>query len=132
VTLAASELKLVPSGPTEADLAPHLKNLDAKSFAAREAATAALDKFGEAAVPLARARLETDLSAEARERLTRFIEQHTKPDSDPERLRQGRAVELLEHLGTPAAKELLAKLAKGGPAKLTTDAAGAIRRLAAR
>jgi WD40 repeat protein len=132
LALATSELKPVPPGPTEADVAPHFKNLDAKAFAAREAATAALDKFGEAAVPLARARLEAETSPEARERLTRFIDQHTKPDSDPERLRQGRAVELLEHLGTPEAKELLAKLAKGGPAKLTADAAGAVRRLAAR
>jgi hypothetical protein len=39
---------------------------------------------------------------------------------------------LLEHLGTREAKELLAKLAKGGPARLTTEAAGAASRLASR
>jgi WD40 repeat protein len=132
VTLAAGELKPAPPGPTEADLAPLFKDLDAKAFAAREAATKALDKFGEPAVPLIRARLEAETSPEARERLTGFIARHTKPDSDPERLRQSRAVELLEHLRTPAAKELLAKLAKGGPARLTTDAAGAAKRLAVR
>jgi hypothetical protein len=76
--------------------------------------------------------LEAETSPEARERLTGFITRHAKPDTDPERLRQGRAVELLEHLGTPGANELLAKLAKGGPARLTTDAAGAVRRLAGR
>jgi len=92
----------------------------------------ALEKYGETALPMVRARLEGDLSSEARERLTLVLGRHTKPDSDPERLRQSRAVELLEHLGTPAAKELLAKLAKGGPARLTTDAAGAAKRLAAR
>jgi WD40 repeat protein len=132
VTLAATELKPIPPGPPAAELAAHFKDLDANSFAAREAAVKALDGYGESALPQARARLDGDLSPEARERLTKFMDRHTRPDNDPDRLRQGRAIELLEHLGTPEAKELLARLAKGGPGKLTTDAAGAVLRLARR
>jgi hypothetical protein len=132
VAHAAAELKPAPAGPAAADLAPIFKDLDAKAFAAREAATAALDKYGEAALELVRTRLETEASAEARDRLTRFIERHTKPATDPERLRQGRAVELLEHLGTADAKALLEKHSRGGPSRLTADAAGALKRLAAR
>ena len=132
VALAAAELKPAPTGPTAADLAPHFKNLDARAFAAREAASAALDKYGEAALDLVRARLETETSAEARDRLTKFVERHTKPATDPERLRQGRALELLEHLRTTEARALLAKLAAGGPSRQTTDAGAAVRRLGVR
>ena len=44
-------------------------------------------------------------------------------------LRQGRAVELLEHLGTAEAKALLEKLAHGGASYLTSDATGALTRI---
>jgi WD40 repeat protein len=132
VAHAASESKPAPPGPTAADLAPIFRDLDAKTFAAREAASAALDKYGEPAIALVRTRLETETSAEVRERLTKFLDRHTKPATDPERLRQGRALELLEHLGTPEAKGLLEKLAAGGPSRLTADAAAAVKRLAGR
>src|SRR5262249_36713347 len=47
-----------------------------------------------------------------------------------EELRRRRAVEVLERVGTPQARELLEKLARGAPgALLTRDAEGALRRL---
>ena len=55
---AAAELKPAPAGPTAADLAPLFKDLDAKAFATREAATAALDKYGETALDLVRRRTD--------------------------------------------------------------------------
>ena len=46
-----------------------------------------------------------------------------------ERLRQQRSLELLERLGTPAARRLLADLAAGAPeASLTLEARAALRR----
>ena len=48
---------------------------------------------------------------------------------EPEELRALRAVEVLEAIATPAAREHLAQLAEGEPnARLTRDAAGAVRR----
>ena len=47
-----------------------------------------------------------------------------------EQVRQGRAVELLEAVATPAARKLLGELAKGAAeARLTQDAKGALARL---
>ena len=132
VELAAAELKPAAPGPTAADLAPIFRDLDAKAFARREAAAAKLDRYGESALGLVRAELERGPSAEVRERLERLAEKCDGPGTFPERLRAGRAVELLEHLGTPEARALLAKLAAGGPSRRTTDAAGAVKRLAAR
>jgi len=132
VALAVAELKPAPAGPTAVDLASVFKDLDAKTFAAREAASATLDKYGEAAIEPVRARLAAETSAESRDRLMKFLDRYTKPVADPERLRQGRTVELLEHLGTPEAMKLLKKLAAGGPSRLTMEAAASVKRLAAR
>ena len=129
LTVAQTELKPAPEGPSAADLAPIFANLDSKAFAAREAASAKLDKLGESAIALVRARLETETSAEARDRLLRFLAKHDAPESSPERLRHARAVELLEHLGNADAKALLTKLSRGGASHLTADAIGAMRRI---
>jgi hypothetical protein len=67
-----------------------------------------------------------------KDRLVKFLEKCDAADTFPERLRRWRAVELLEHLGTAEAKALLEKLSRGGPSRLTTDAAGALKRLPAR
>ena len=129
IAMAKAELKPAGVGPTAKDLAPIFRDLDGKTFAIREAASAKLDKYGEGAVALARARLEVDLSAEVRYRLKRFLEKCDGPGSLPTRLRQARAVELLEHLGTADAKVLLEKLAKGGASYMTTDSASALKRI---
>ena len=130
--LAATELKPAAAGPTAAELAPIFRDLDARAFATREAAAAKLDRYGESALALVRAELEKGPSAEVRERLERFVDRCDGSTTFPDRLRSGRAIELLEHLGTPEARALLTKLAAGGPSRRTTDAAGAIKRLAGR
>ncbi|MFO0842599.1 MAG: hypothetical protein U0797_09420 [Gemmataceae bacterium] len=64
-------------------------------------------------------------SLEARKRLERLL---AAVDADvhtpsPERIRALRAVELLERIGTPAARRALAELAGGAPgARLTREA----------
>ena len=115
----------------EIDNKPHrAKRL--RPFRTREAAAKTLDGFGEAAVAAARERLRAEDSAEAQARLRRFLAKHAGPATGGAKLREVRAVELLEHLGTPAAAKLLGELAAGGPSRLTADAAGAAKRVKAR
>jgi WD40 repeat protein len=132
VSIAKSELKPARDGPKAEDLAPIFRDLDSKTFAAREAASAKLDKFGEGAIALVRTRLETETSAEVRERLKRFLEKCDGPANLPTRLRQSRSVELLEHLATADAKSILEKLSHGGASHLTTDATEALKRIETR
>jgi RNA polymerase sigma factor (sigma-70 family) len=110
-----------------------LTDLDDDDFATREQATVELDKLGEAVVPALRAALKGQLSAEVRQRVERVLRKHEGNVRSPQTLQALRAVEVLERLGTPVAREVLARLAQGQPdAVLTRDATAALRRLAAR
>jgi WD40 repeat protein len=106
-------------------------DLDSDQFAVRRDAAAkleALDTLAEAAL---RAALAGNPSLEARKRLEELLRkaEGTWAES-PEGLRSLRALEVLEHLGTPAARELLASLAKGAPeARLTREAKACLERL---
>jgi hypothetical protein len=54
-------------------------------------------------------------------------------EGSPQRLRQVRAVELLERIGTPESRKILENLAGGVPAAwLTQEAKAALARLATR
>jgi hypothetical protein len=60
-----------------------------------------------------------------------LLKQLEWPVASPERLREIRAVEALEQIGTPGVRRVLAKLAHGAPAApLTREAQAAIERLA--
>jgi WD40 repeat protein len=68
-------------------------------------------------------------SSEARRRITDILEARD-PAKWPERLRQVRAIEILELIATPSAIELLRDLAQGAPdACLTQEAKAAVQRL---
>jgi hypothetical protein len=56
--------------------------------------------------------LDKDVSTEVRERITELLNRIAKNGVAPERLRGLRAVEVLEHVGTPQARQLLAELAR--------------------
>ena len=72
-------------------------------------------------------------SAEVRRRALAFLGRFDPPTPSPDRLRQLRAVELLEGIATPAARDVLSELAKGtADAPLTLEAAGALARLGRR
>jgi hypothetical protein len=133
VTLLRRELKSAPAAPTDAELDRLFADLDNDDFATREKASRRLAEFAELAVPGVRKRLARTESAEVRKRAQEFLDRFDRPVPSPDRLRQLRAVELLEGIATPAARDVLSELAKGAAeAPLTLEAAGALARLGRR
>jgi RNA polymerase sigma factor (sigma-70 family) len=113
-------------------LARVLKDLDSGQFAVRQTATRDLEKLGDAVrLELENALTRPDSLLESRQRLRRFLDALAVPSGD--RLRQLRAVEVLERLGTPEARGVLEALATGARgARLTEEARAALERLSKR
>jgi hypothetical protein len=106
----------------------HLRDLDNDDFATRQGAEAELAKILEQAEPVLRRALEESESAEVKRRIGRLLGKFEA--LLPERLRQVRAVEVLECIGTAPARHLLAEIAGGaGEARLTREARAALARL---
>jgi hypothetical protein len=130
VALLRRELKPAPAAPTDAELDRAFADLDNEDFATREKASRRLAEWGELAVPGVRKRLDKEVSAEVRRRVLEFLDRFDPATLNPDRLRQLRAVELLEGIGTSAARDVLSELAKGAAeAPLTRDAAATLERL---
>jgi WD40 repeat protein len=97
--------------PTAAQLARLIADLDADVFKVRERATRELADLGPDAVEALRKALDADPSAEAKERIEGLLKQADKVQGGAaEHLRALRAVEVLERIGTPAARDLLREL----------------------
>lgn len=109
-----------------------IADLDSAEFAKREAATKELTDLGEAALPALRAALKAGPSAEQKKRLGEIVEAVGHATSG-DTLRQLRAVEVLEMIGSDAAREVLESLAKGvSEARLTKEARATLERQARR
>jgi RNA polymerase sigma factor (sigma-70 family) len=103
--------------------------LNSSQFRIREAASRELAELAEQVEPVLRESLRGPLTAEQRRRVEGLLSQ---PDviRDPELLRALRAVEVLERIGTPEARQVLQRLVGGLPtARLTREAKAAIDRL---
>jgi WD40 repeat protein len=97
--------------PTAAQLARLIADLDADAFKVRERATRELAELGPDAVEALRKALDADPSAEVKERIEGLLKQADKVKGGAaEHLRALRAVEVLERIGTPAARDLLREL----------------------
>jgi hypothetical protein len=117
------------AGPKQA--AALIRDLASEKYPVREAATRALEDLAEGAEPALRQALLGERTLETRRRLEQVLEK-LGPLKSPQRLRELRAVEVLEALGSPRARRLLEGLAQGLPqARLTQEARGSLRRLAA-
>jgi WD40 repeat protein len=92
-----------------------IKQLDDGRFKVRAKATAELEKLGERAMPVIEKALAGDLSPEVRGRLQELHGKLTGVVLEGDRLRAVRAVEVLELIGTPEARQLLQALADGAP-----------------
>jgi RNA polymerase sigma factor (sigma-70 family) len=130
VALLRERLKPTPA-VDEKTVERLLRDLDADDFATREKATKSLEAFAHRAEPQMRKTLAGNPSVEAKRRIEHALEA-ARPSS-PERRRELRAVEVLEMLGTPEARELLASLAGGAKESfLTSEARAAVGRLKGR
>jgi WD40 repeat protein len=124
--------RLRPADPPEREqVARLLAELDSKSFAARQKATLELEKLGERAEAGLRQALEGKPSLEMRQRIEQVLRRVSGKILDGDAVRNLRAVEVLEHVGSPEARQVLQALALGAPgARLTREAQGALARLA--
>lgn len=128
VNMAAKHLKPARAADAET-VAALITELDDPAFAVREAASGKLKALGTGAVAQLRQEMRVTESAEVRGRLASILSALDARTS-PSRLRDSRAIELLEHCGTPAAADVLRSLASGVQgARLTEDAAAALARL---
>jgi WD40 repeat protein len=128
------DVRLAPAPVVDAaQLARLVMDLDADSFRLREQASSELAKLGDAAEPTLRKALNGKPTPEVRRRVERLLEKLDRAAMSPERLREQRAVAVLEHIATAPARRLLERLARGGPqAELTLDAKASLQRLASR
>jgi len=107
-----------------------IKALDSDKFAEREQAVAELEKLAERAEPALKKLLEEQPSPEARRRAEAILAKLGGPVTSSEQLRALRAIEALEHIGTPEARQVLERLATGAAgARETADAKRSVERL---
>jgi RNA polymerase sigma factor (sigma-70 family) len=109
-----------------------LADLDSDQFEVRQKAHRQLREMGNAAEPALRKALADKPSAEQRLRIKELL-QEADPAHFPELLRELRAVEVLERVGTAEARQVLQTLAGGaGDARLTREAKASLGRMRAR
>jgi hypothetical protein len=114
-----------------------ISDLDSNSFAERETAQREIEDIGEPAIPALRKALKGQPSVETRRRLedllARLEPQLQLFGGSPRRLRELRAVQVLEFIGTAEARGVLHGLAEGvSEASLTRHAQAALGRLGKR
>ncbi|HZY87475.1 MAG TPA: hypothetical protein VFE78_21740, partial [Gemmataceae bacterium] len=121
--------RLRPAALADPELFARLvAGLDSDRFEERAKAKDELAQLGPGAEPLLRKALERPPSPEARKALRELLGR-----LEAGQLRDLRAVEALETLGTPPARELLQELSRGeAGARLTREAQASLRRLAHR
>jgi WD40 repeat protein len=102
-----------------------LAELDSDEFAVREDAARDVEEWGEGAIPSLRKALANHPSLEMRRRIENILTRQSARN-----LRLLRAVEVLEHIGSDEARELLQTLAPGAAdARLTREAKASLQRL---
>jgi hypothetical protein len=110
--------RLLPVPPLDcAQVAKLIAGLADERFAVRERATSELFKLDDRVIPLLRAAQEKSTSAEQRMRLADLLHRREGPC----RLRQSRALRVLELIGQPAVP-LLRELARHPDAEFKADA----------
>jgi RNA polymerase sigma factor (sigma-70 family) len=103
---------------------PLLSDLDSAEFQKREAAKQKLEELGELAEPALRLALKANPSLEMRKRLETLLERLTPTGPlKGEALRDVRAIQILERIGTPQARSVLQRVSQGLESASLTRAA---------
>jgi WD40 repeat protein len=127
-TIALLRQKVKPV--TEAELSGLMRDLDGQRFAIRDKAIKRLTSLGRFVEPRLREELSMKPPLEVRRRIEDILNVITREQRPIEEVRLLRALEVLEMLGTPAAKEVLRELAAGASGcELTSEAKGVLERL---
>jgi hypothetical protein len=120
--IAGKQLK--PAEPIDPQwLAARLRDLDNQKFAERERATRELEEVGDRAAAALETFLAAKPSAEARGRAEKLLMKTRSQVATSESAQALRALEVLEWIGTPKARELVENLAKGAEGALVTEEA---------
>jgi WD40 repeat protein len=107
-----------------------IDDLDSDTFELREKAFKGLKDSEDSATPILREALNRQPSPEVHRRLRMLLSRPPGLVTGPETLRGIRAIQVLEQVATPQARQLLEDLAKGAPAgRLTREAKAALNRI---
>jgi WD40 repeat protein len=113
--------RLQPAAPVDAKAIQKLiADLDSANFQTRSKASKELEGLGEVAVPALREALAGKVPLEIRQRIEPILAKLTGRVLSAEQVRLVRAVEVLERLATPEARQALQSLAEGAPGALPT------------
>jgi WD40 repeat protein len=123
--------RIRPVVPADAELVRKLiADLNSDQFTRRQSAFRQLEKLGRLAAPALRKLLRGDVPLEQRRRAEALLDKLHGPISEPETLKSLRVVAVVEHIGTPEARQVLLRFTRGAPeAHLTLEAAAALNRL---
>jgi hypothetical protein len=125
--------RLQPALPADPQRVRQLiADLDSDEFARREASSHELEALGDKVRPALRRALEGKPNLEQRKRLEALLAA-PRTIRQPELLRQVRAVQVLEMIGSEEARHVLRSVAKGAEeARLTEEARASLQRLTTR
>jgi dipeptidyl aminopeptidase/acylaminoacyl peptidase len=119
--------------PDEKRIKLLVAELEDNQAAVRRKAAEELEKLGEQAEPALQEVLASKPSLDLRRRVEALLDRLDAPDvTTADSVRGLRGIEVLEHAGTSEARRLLEQLSRGGGARLTREAKGALERLARR
>jgi WD40 repeat protein len=107
-----------------------IKDLDNDAFDVREKASQELQKMGELAEPALKKLVAAPAPPEVQQRARELLQKLQSGAMTPDRLRELRAIEALEHMDTPEARALLRELAGNtSAARVRLEAAASLERL---
>ena len=123
--------RLQPAPPLDAERVQKLlRQLDSDKYKERQQASVELIKLGERVVPALDKLMASQPALDLQRRVEVLLERLAGPKLQGESLRACRAIEALERIATPEARQLLDQLAAGAPGAITTTASeAALQRL---